>query len=366
MNKVVDLRSDTVTCPCPAMRAAMATAEVGDDAYGEDPSVRALEEYTAQLLGKEAGLFTVSGTMSNQLVARAATPPGCELITEHRYHMHWFESAATATAGIVLHAIHSADGLIGGEEILGAMDAKPRGPLYARPRLVVLENPVSALGGRVVPDERITSAYEAAQGLGLHLHIDGARLWNAALAQARPLQWYGAYADSVSLCFAKGLGAPMGSVIVGSADFIAECRRWRKMLGGALHQGGIMAKAALWALHHHMERLEEDHFHAQVLAELLAEVPGLKVLSRPVETNAVFFDPTPLGLSAQEYCSAMEQRGVRLFPWDNRQVRAMTHLGVSRELLLSAYRAIKEFSLSRAKRPYTSQPNSLSELEVIM
>jgi len=346
-NSIADLRSDTVTQPCPAMRRAMAGAPVGDDAYGEDPSVRELEERMATLCGKEAALFTVTGTMSNQIIARACVPVGQELITEFRYHMSWYESGATAAAGAALHAVHTADGFFGGEDLEAALHARPRGPLYARPTLCVLEQPVSALGGRVVPEAKLASTFGVARDNRIHLHLDGARIWHASLAQGIPLEWYGRHCDTMALCFAKGLGAPMGSVIVGDRGVIAECRRWRKMLGGGMHQGGGMAKAALWGLEHHLERLREDHFHAQVFADLIREIPGIELLCEKIDTNCVLF--TVDGFTAKEFCNQCAADGILLFPWDARRIRAMTHLGVSREGVLAAYRTVRH--IANAPRP---------------
>lgn len=321
---VIDLRSDTVTRPTPAMRQAMASAEVGDDVFGEDPTVRRLEERTAALLGKEAALFVSSGTMGNQLSLLAQTRRGDEILVSEGAHCAWYESGAAAAIGGVQAVVIGAGGLFGAHDIERAI--KPSADWYPRTALVAVENTHNRAGGRVWPLPRLLEIASFARSRGLALHLDGARLWNAAAATGEPESAIAAPFDSVSVCFSKGLGAPVGSAICGSRDLIQRCRRLRKMLGGGMRQVGVLAAAALHALDHHRARLSRDHENAREIARRLAVVPGALVDLDSVQTNIVMLD-TP-GISADLVIAKARERGVWVSGFGPERVRIVTHLDV--------------------------------------
>ena len=329
---MIDLRSDTVTKLGPAMRAAMAAAEVGDDVYGEDPTVRALEERTAELLGKEAGLFVPSGTMANQIAIRTHTEPGDEIIADARSHILLYERAApTALSGVMPRLVHSERGVFDGEAVRalvhGPLPGMPAG-LFPPTRLLCLENTHNAGGGSVWPLDRFAATVREARRHGLRVHCDGARLWNAAVAAGVPERAYADHCDSVAVCFSKGLGAPVGSLLAGDRAFIDRARRFRGMFGGGMRQAGVLAAAALHALDHHRERLAEDHAHARILAAALAEQPGVSIDPAAVETNILYFRLR--GMAAAKFAEACEARGVRVLAIGVDTVRLVTHLDVSR------------------------------------
>ncbi|MCL6439227.1 MAG: low specificity L-threonine aldolase [Rubrobacteraceae bacterium] len=325
----IDLRSDTITLPDDQMRAVMREAETGDDCYGEDPSVSCLEQYCADLFGKEEALFISTGTLSNQIAIRCHTRPGDEVILDASYHIYFFESAQTADlARVTLNPCFTEDGIITEAHIEGAINLKPRSAAYAVPKLVCTENTINARGGRIFPVERLRSLYFFAKERDLSVHLDGARIMNACVATGVPPRAYAAYTDSLSMCFAKGLGAPFGSILVGDSSFIRDARKYRKWYGGALHQSGVLAAAALYALQNNVSRLAEDHANARLLAELLAELPGIEANPDEVETNMVMADISTLGLSSVEFCEEASKDGVLLFPWTPEIVRATTHLGI--------------------------------------
>jgi len=343
ISRPVDLRSDTVTQPSAAMRKFMAQAVVGDDAYGEDPTVRELEAYAAELFAKPAAVFMPSGTMSNQAAVRAHTRPGDEVLTESRYHVSYFEACQCADlARVFVTSVRTENGLLGPVDLLEALGRKPRGASYSVLRLAVVENTISGLGGKVFPLPVLSEFYACARDLKVKVHLDGARIFNASLAEGVPCSVYGSFCDSISACFAKGLAAPFGSVLCGPADFIEECRLHRKWYGGAFHQLGFMAAAALFALKHNRPRLEEDHFLARLMGELLEQTPGIRVNAHEIETNMVMIDISELGISSQAFADLLKQRGVLLFPWCEQQVRAVTHIGIEEEDILFACRVIKE------------------------
>jgi threonine aldolase len=324
----IDLRSDTATRPTPAMRAAMQAAEVGDDVFREDPCVNRLEERLAALLGKDAALFVPSGTMSNQICVRVHTQPGDELLCDVNCHIYNFEAGGPAVlSGVTCRTLEGDGGVLDvtqlSDKIRGANDH------LVRTRLVCLENTHNRGGGRVYPLEKIRaiSAWTHAQGLALHL--DGARLWNAAVATGvAPHVWAEPF-DSVSVCFSKGLGAPVGSALAGPRDFVTRARRVRKLFGGGMRQAGVLAAAALYALDHHVERLAEDHRNAQVVAAAVADTPGLRLTPPDVETNLVWFDVEPELGTARDVAAALKQQGVLVHVAGPRTLRACTHLDVS-------------------------------------
>src|SRR5882672_3349343 len=286
---MIDLRSDTVTRPTPAMREAMARAEVGDDVYGEDPTVRALQDLVAGLLGKEAALFVPSGTLGNQLALMTGTRRGDEVVCGDGAHLAWFESGAGAALSGVQFAVAGKGGLYTAAEMEAAV--KPRAYYYPRTSLVAIENTHNRAGGRIFPREDVSAIARRARELELGLHLDGARLWNASAATGVPLAQLAGPFDTVSICFSKGLGAPVGSALVGSKPQISEAHRLRKMLGAGMRQVGVLAAAALYALGNHRSRLIEDHEHAKLFTrELRGAIENTRASAVDPETNIVNID----------------------------------------------------------------------------
>jgi threonine aldolase len=327
-DRVVDLRSDTITKPVVAMRLAMASAEVGDDVYGEDPTVRALEDRVASLLGHESGLFTASGSMANQLGIRLHVGPGQELIADELAHVLRAEMGAAAVfSGISSRSWPAPRGLLDPAAPLRLMQPNA-GPYQVSTTLIVVENTHNFGGGTVQPLEAIRALREATQPLGVAMHLDGARLWNAHVATGIDLAAYGEQFDTVSVCLSKGLGAPVGSVLVGSREHISEARVWRKRYGGGMRQAGILAAAGLWALDHHVERLADDHARARNFSEAVANrFPGV-IDPAHVQTNIVIADVGTAGWVAADFVSVAAQRGLRIYAVNERAVRLVWHLDV--------------------------------------
>jgi threonine aldolase len=325
---VVDLLSDTLTRPTEGMRQAMAAAAVGDDVFGEDPTVRELEQRVADLLGHEAGLFTPTGSMANQLGIRLHVKPGEELIADSLAHVLRAEMGAAAVlSGISSRSWVAPHGLLDAAQPLALMI--PDGGAYqVNTRLVVVENTHNFGGGTVQPLDQLEALRAGTRERGVAMHLDGARLWNAHVATGIPLDGYGRLFDTVSVCLSKGLGAPVGSVLVGSAAQMAETRIWRKRFGGGMRQVGILAAGGLWALDHHVERLADDHARARRFAEAAADaVPGSIDPAR-VETNIVVLDVAVAGWTPADFVAAAAQRGVRLYAVSGTSVRLVWHLDV--------------------------------------
>jgi threonine aldolase len=337
MPKVIDLRSDTVTKPTPAMRRAMAQADVGDDVFGEDPTVNRLQERAAELFGREAALFVPSGTMGNQIAIKVHTQPGDEVILEEASHIFNSEMAMMAAfSGVIPRPIPSERGWLRWEQIESAI--RPNVYYYAQTRLICLENTHNFKGGSVYPLEWAREIIEKAHERGLKVHLDGARIFNAAVATGRSVKELTEGFDSVMFCLSKGLGAPVGSMLVGSAEFMKEARRVRKMLGGGMRQVGILAAAGLYALEHHIERLAEDHENAQILAQALREIPEVQL--EPVETNIIIFELTKT--PAEKLITELKKRNILALAIGPRRVRLVTHLDVSRADVLRAACALQE------------------------
>lgn|SRR6266545_4837783 len=330
---MIDLRSDTVTRPSPAMREAMARAEVGDDVYGEDPTVRMLEETVASLLGKEAALFVPSGTMGNQLALLTSTRRGDEVVCGEGAHLAWFESGAGAALSGVQFAVAGRGGLFNVAEMEAAV--KPNAYYYPRTSLVAIENTHNRAGGRVFPFDDVLAIARRARELGLRLHLDGARLWNAATVTGAPLAQLAAPFDTVSVCFSKGLGAPIGSALATSKAQIDEARRLRKMLGAGMRQVGILAAGALFAIGNNRNRLADDHEHARLFAaELRKRIAADAVTVDDPETNIVNVDlPAQV---ASEVVALAKGNGVLVGPIAPARLRAVFHLDVNREAALTA------------------------------
>ena len=316
---MIDLRSDTVTTPTEAMRAAMAGAEVGDDVYGEDPTVLALQERVAAMFGHEAALFMPTGSMSNVLAVRSLVQPGQEVLCESSAHIARAELGAHgAYSGVTMRTWTHPRGHVD-LDALRELHAPDLGPYFVRTTAVSVENTHNFAGGTVLPLDQLVDLREWATGVGAGIHLDGARIWNAHVATGTPLAEYGAIADVLSVCLSKGLGAPVGSVLVGSADTVTEARVWRKRMGGGMRQVGVLAAAGMHALDHHVERLADDHAHARLLAEACGTDPD------SVDTNIVVVDRS----DAASYVERAAAQGVRVATVGATKVRLVTHLGVS-------------------------------------
>jgi threonine aldolase len=325
----IDLRSDTVTRPTPAMRAAMQAAEVGDDVFHDDPTVNRLQERVALLLGKEAALFVPSGTMSNQIAVRAHTQPGDELICDVNCHIYNYEAGGPAVlSGVTCRTLDGEDGIL--DVTLLEDKIRPDDEHQVRTRLVCLENTHNRGGGRVYPFEKIQAIRDWTRKQGLLLHLDGARLWNAVVATGIAAKQWGELFDTVSVCFSKGLGAPVGSALAGPCELVERARRIRKLFGGGMRQAGVLAAAALYALDHHIERLAEDHRNAQVIAQAIADTPGLRLAPPEVETNLIWFRIEREVGTAKEVAAALKERGVWVQILGPQTLRACTHLDVSK------------------------------------
>jgi threonine aldolase len=326
----VDLRSDTVTRPSPGMRRAMAEAPVGDDQYGEDPSVNRLQERIAELLGKEAALFVPSGTMANQIALKLLTRPGDEVIVGHEAHMMWHESGAGAANSGVLFSAIGRGGLFAAEDFRAA--CKPRGHIVLPPTgLVAIENTHNLGGGVVFPQKDAVEICAAARAAGVASYLDGARLFNASVASGRDLAELARPFDLVSVALSKGLGCPVGSVLAGSVPEIARGVRARRMFGGAMRQSGILAAAGLYALDHHVARLAEDHANARLIAERLAGLSGVTLDLATVETNIIVFHLAPGMPDAAAVVARAKEAGVLVSALGPRTLRAVTHGDVSDE-----------------------------------
>ena len=326
---MIDLRSDTVTKPSPAMREAMARAPVGDDVYGEDPTVNRLQEMAAGLLGKTAAIFVPSGTMANQLSIRAQTQPGQEVIVESTAHIVRYEQgAAAALSGVQLHWVRGERGLITADQIETAI--RPKDPHTIPTALICLENTHNSGGGSIYPLAAIDAIRSVAQRHGIPMHLDGARLFNAVVATGIPAADYARHFETVSVCLSKGLGAPVGSLIATSDPALLDkLRRFRRMYGGAMRQAGIVAAAGIHALEHNITRLKEDHSHATHLAQILHHIPSVSLNPTHVETNIIVFEVKENGRSPAQLVAELKQAGVLINAIGGRRFRAVTHLDIS-------------------------------------
>ncbi len=323
----IDLRSDTVTQPTDGMRKAMAAAEVGDDVFGEDPSVNRLQERMADLLGKEQALFVASGTMGNLVSILTHTRPGDEVILEAQSHPFHYEFAgAAAFGGVQFFPVPGNRGVLDADDIIPAI--RPDDGHHSPTRLICLENTHNRGGGKVYPLEKIEGIRALADQRRLVMHLDGARLFNATVATGINPETYCAPFDSVSVCLSKGLGCPVGSVIAGTADWIKEARRFRKRLGGGRRQAGILAAAGLYALDHHIDRLAEDHRRARELADAISQLPLFEFTPSTVETNIIVVPIHDPGVTPEEVVERLKSEGVLAVPFGPREIRLVTHLGI--------------------------------------
>ena len=342
---LIDLRSDTVTRPTPALRRAMAEAEVGDDVMNEDPTVRQLEDRVAEILGKPAALFVPSGTMANQIAIGLQARPGDELVCDATAHVYLWEGGGISRLwGVTPRTVEPASGLMGLDDLRGKI--RPDDMHYAQTRLVCMENTHNRRGGRVHPITAVAEVAGWAQAHHLKMHLDGARLMNAVVASGIPAHEWARYFDSVSICFSKGLGAPIGSALVGSGDLIDEARRLRKVLGGGMRQVGMVAAGALYALNNHVERLADDHEHAQLLASAVEETPGLSLESGRVETNLVWITVAATLGTARSVAETLLAAGVQVSVLGPQVIRACTHLDVARDDVQHAAGAIRRLASS--------------------
>jgi threonine aldolase len=324
----IDLVSDTATQPSSGMRAAIAQAPVGDEQRQEDPTVNALQDRAAGLLGKEAALYVPSATMANEIAVRVHTRPGDKVILDETAHIFTSEAGGpSALSGVMPHTLKGARGVFTADQVEAAIGRE--GPHYARPRLLSVEQTSNLGGGTVWPQERLRAVVDVARRHGLRTHMDGARLMNAVVASGTPAPRHTTGFDSVTLCLTKGLGCPVGALIAGDRAFIAEARRYKHMFGGAMRQAGIIAAAGVYALDHNIDRLAEDHTNAKILARGLSEIPGIRIDVEHVETNMVFFDVGGLGITAKDAVARLLERGVRMGATGRTLIRAVTHLDVS-------------------------------------
>jgi threonine aldolase len=327
---MIDLRSDTVTRPTPEMRRAMMEAEVGDDVYGEDPTVNLLERRAAEIAGKEAALFVPTGTMGNTIAMKLHTRHGEEVICDARAHVFNYELAMMAWfCGCLARPIHTRDGILQWDEI--AREIRPVGPHAAPTGLIEVENTHNIAGGRVYPLETIHEICDNAHQLGLKVHMDGARVFNAAEACGKPVREIVAKVDTVMFCLSKALGAPVGSMLAGDAEAIDRGRLYRKRLGGGMRQAGVLAAAGLIALEQSPRHLIEDHRNARLMAQGLARIPGIQIDPAKVQTNIVIFDVSGTGLSGDEVSARLKERGVLMNAIAPNVMRLVTHYDVDRE-----------------------------------
>ncbi len=326
-DRVVDLRSDTVTRPSDDMRRVIAGAEVGDDVLGDDPTVQILEERMAALLGKEAALYVPSGTMANLIGILTQTSPGDEIILDRNSHIINYEAGgASVIGGVQLYPLDSPDGFLPEEMLEGAV--RPDNIHHTNTTLVTVENTQNRGGGRIYPVERLEAVWRFAADHGLRLHMDGARLANAVVATGITFEKYGSLADSINICFSKGLGAPVGSILISDAGTIRKARDWRKRLGGGMRQAGILAAACLYALDNNIERLADDHVRAARIGRIVEQTPGMELVF-PVDTNIVIF--TIGGADSVEFVSKLDEKGILALAIGPGRVRMVTHLDITDE-----------------------------------
>jgi threonine aldolase len=328
MNNYIDLRSDTVTKPSKEMREVIALADVGDDVYGEDPTVNQLQDTVAKLLGKENALFVPSGTMANQVSIKTHTQPGDEIIAEADAHIFQYETAAPAfISQIQVHTIHGKYGMVKLQDIEDAI--RPQIYYYPRTRLICLENTHNRAGGTILDIHYIKDVHTLAKAHDIKLHLDGARLWNASIATGISMEEYGLYFDSVSVCLSKGLGAPIGSLICSSKEFIEKTHKYRKILGGGMRQVGILAAAGLYAVENNFKKLAEDHKRARYLAEFLTSQPNIFIDMESVQTNILNFSFKNPKINIDDFISNLKENFVLAGKGNKNIIRLVTHLDIN-------------------------------------
>jgi threonine aldolase len=338
--KFVDLRSDTVTLPTEEMLDAIRNAELGDDVYGEDPTVNRLEEMAAERMGKESALLVASGTQANLVSLMSNTRRGELVILESESHMYWYEvGGISAVAGLLPWPIKSSRGALEPESVEAAI--RPVNVHFPEPSLVCVENTHNRHGGTVVTPEQIKAVGEVAKAHGLRVYMDGARVFNAAVALRVDVKEFTRHVDNLMFCLSKGLSCPVGSLVVGTREFIERARKYRKLLGGGMRQAGVIAAPGIVAVEKMVNRLEEDHRNARFLAEGIAKIDGLRVDLSRVQTNMVLFDIGALGVADEQFLSALRERGVLAVTMTKNRVRLVTHRGIEREHVEKALMAIE-------------------------
>jgi len=337
----IDLRSDTVTLPSPGMREAIASAPVGDDVYGEDPSINALQNKMADMLGKQASLFVVSGSMGNGVSVKTLTQPGDEVILESSAHIVKYEAGSAAIlSGVLLKMLEGSNGMLTAEQIEAAINPKN---VHCPPTTVIsLENTHNSGGGTIYPLDEIQRIHKLAKKHGIRMHLDGARLWNASVATGIALKEYARYFDTVSVCFSKGLGAPVGSIIAGSKEIIKIAHKNRKIFGGGMRQAGFLAAAAQYAVDHNIQRLSEDHKNARLLAEGIVSLPGITIDLNAVQTNIIYIQVEGGPLAAPDIVKALNKKNIFILALGPNRLRAVTHLNISEEDILQTIQAFTD------------------------
>ncbi len=341
MTHTIDLRSDTVTKPSPGMRDAMRDAEVGDDVYGEDPTVNRLQAAVAEMFGKDAALFVPSGTMGNEICIKCFTGPGDEIIAGEDSHIVVYETGGPGLlSGVQIQTVPTDRGVLDPGRVRAAI--RPDAYYFPRTTLVCVENTHGRSGGSVYPIERLRELWLLTRDSGLRLHMDGARIWNASVASGIPPADYARYADSLLVCFSKGLGAPVGSMIVSDRKTIETARKYRKIFGGGMRQAGILAAAAEYAITNNLPRLAEDHEKASIFCAAIRKSGKLDLPTDSVQTNMVIFDISSTGRSRDDFLTLLAKNGVLLTPEKEQSVRAVMHLDVSLEDAAMAARRVVE------------------------
>lgn len=348
--KIIDLRSDTVTKPCKKMLEAMQLTDVGDEFYGEDSTTQALESYCAELFNMEAALFTISGTMSNQIAIRSHTTVGDEIIIDASYHINYYESGPTTDLGKVsMNLVMTPDGIMTDTNIKEALTSRHRSKVSNHPSLICLENTINYHSGKVYSLIDMKNVSDITRENKLLIHLDGARLFNACVAKGISPREYSAYADSLMISFSKGLGAPLGSVLLGTKHFIEKAKKFKKWYGGGMHQSGIVAASALFALKNNVDRLAKDHEHAILLAELLSDEKKFKIDLGKIETNILMLSLNDMNITADHFINLVKEFNVLLYPWGPKTVRLVTHKNIEKDDILFAAKVIlnvsKELSL---------------------
>jgi len=339
--KTVDLRSDTVTLPTEEMLEAMHSAKLGDDVYGEDPTVNKLEELSAKKMGKEAALLTTSGTQANLVSVLSQTARGEEVILENDAHMYYYEVGAfSALGGLIPRLVTGHKGVLRREDIENAL--RPSNIHFPPTHLICIENTHNRAGGTVWSPSQTKSVFELAKSHGLNVHLDGARIFNSAIAQNVDVRELTQYVDTLMFCLSKGLSAPVGSMVVGDRKFIERARRYRKMLGGGMRQAGIIAAAGIIAIEKMVDRLRDDHTYAKMLAKGLNQIEGIKIDPSEVQTNIVAFDVSGLGMTGEAWTAAMNRVGVKAGALEKGRVRMVTHHGIEKEDIEYALTAIED------------------------
>jgi threonine aldolase len=337
--RFADLRSDTLTKPTKEMREAMMDADVGDDVFGEDPTINHLQGIIANMTGKEEALFVTSGTQGNEICISAHTRPGQEIIAGRESHIFNYECGGPSLlSGVQMYPVNENNGIITLEQIKTAV--RHVDVHYPQTSLICLENTHNRAGGVILPLENIKKISEFSQNNNLKIHLDGARLWNASIATGIGLKEYCQYFDSISLCFSKGLGAPVGSVVVGDKTFIHQAHYYRKVFGGGMRQAGILAAACIYAVENHFDRLREDHQRAKYFGEEISKIPAIKVDLETIQTNIVIFDVDIPGFEAEKFLMKLQENGVLMLEIDPNRIRAVTHLDLADEDLEKAIDAL--------------------------